>query len=367
MQEEIQIRNLSNEAFPLEIIAGKTARKHLAEMGWQPELFKSLVGASGGAKLLGLGYLDRIIFGDFLQRSHHQMELYGSSIGSWRHAALASPNPANAIAALQERYLNQTWDENETRSATEVVDELCDWVLDGILTPGVAAHITKKQRFETHIVTARGRGLNSMHNRGTVMLGMAKALLVNIIDRRFLEHSFQRAVFSSGKSSEFLFKDFDTVQVPLTEANLRSALLASGSVPLLMSGRRNIEGAPKGQYWDGGIIDYHFDFTNYAGEGLVLYPHFSTAITTGWFDKALPWRRISPASIDRLIVVAPSKVYVRSLPNGKIPDRRDFKTFKTEERMKYWNHALESSKLLAEAFNDAIEHVNPLEYVSNKM
>ena len=63
--------------FPLTIIAGKIARERLAAEGWQPHLFQAMVGASGGAKLLGLGHLDRFLFGDFLQRSHHPMELYG--------------------------------------------------------------------------------------------------------------------------------------------------------------------------------------------------------------------------------------------------------------------------------------------------
>ena len=116
--------------FPLTIIAGSTARKRLTNEGWQPELFTAMVGASGGAKLLGLGHLDRYLFGEYLTRASHSMELYGSSIGSWRHAALASINPGKAIATLQDRYMNQQW----ARSPSEVVDGLCEWVLDSLLT-----------------------------------------------------------------------------------------------------------------------------------------------------------------------------------------------------------------------------------------
>ena len=111
-----RIKHQPASAFPLTIIAGKKARERLAAEGWQPHLFQAMVGASGGAKLLGLGHLDRFLFGDFLQRSHHPMELYGSSIGSWRHAALAAPDPAQAIETLQDRYLNQTWE--KTKLAT---------------------------------------------------------------------------------------------------------------------------------------------------------------------------------------------------------------------------------------------------------
>jgi len=68
--------------FPLTVIAGTEARVQLAQLGWQPELFKAMVGVSGGAKLLGIAHLDRTIFTNFLSRADHPMELYGSSIGS---------------------------------------------------------------------------------------------------------------------------------------------------------------------------------------------------------------------------------------------------------------------------------------------
>ena len=355
-----RIKHRSTLGFPLTIIAGKTARERLAAEGWQPHLFQAMVGASGGAKLLGLGHLDRFLFSDFLQRSHHPMELYGSSIGSWRHAALASPDPAQAIETLQDRYLNQKWKEKETRSPTEVVDELCEWVMDGVLTPGTTSHICQHTRFTTHIVTARGRGLNSSNSNGAVALGMAFAAIANGINRNFLAHGFQRAVFSSGASTAFQFKDFDTVHVPLSSTNLRSALLASGSIPFLMSGHRDITGAPTGQYWDGGIIDYHFDFDNYAGDGLVLYPHFTDSITRGWFDKTMRWRRISPVVLERLVLVAPSTSYIASLPHQKIPDRGDFQRFSLDQRLEYWNQTIERSKLLAEAFEETLDDHDPL-------
>ena len=189
---------------------------------------------------------------------------------------------------------------------------------------------------------------------------MAFAAIANSINRNFLAHGFQRAVFSSGVSTAFQFRDFDTVHVPLSSTNLRRALLASGSIPFLISGHRNINGAPQGQYWDGGIIDYHFDFDNYAGDGLVLYPHFTDSITKGWFDKAMRWRRVHPAVLERLVLVAPSTSYIASLPHQKIPDRGDFQRFKQDERLQYWNQTIERSKLLAEAFEETLDDPNPL-------
>ncbi len=358
--------------FPLTIIAGSTARKRLTNEGWQPELFTAMVGASGGAKLLGLGHLDRYLFGEYLTRASHSMELYGSSIGSWRHAALASINPGKAIATLQDRYMNQQWAEDDSRSPSEVVDGLCEWVLDSLLTPDDIDHIAANPRFRTHVVTALGLGLNSHQQKSMLALGMGKAAVLNMINRQLLARSFQRVVFSTGVSESCMFKDFDTEHVKIRPDNLRSALLASGSIPFLMSGQRDIVGAPDGHYWDGGIIDYHFDFANYAGDGLVLYPHFSDQVVTGWFDKGLRWRRNSQRNsnghqtLDKVIIVAPSRAYIAALPYGKIPDRRDFQKMSQATRLTYWRECVSASQALASAFIEVIESPDPLRYVASQ-
>ncbi|MEZ7908513.1 MAG: patatin-like phospholipase family protein [Pseudomonadales bacterium] len=358
--------------FPLTIIAGATARERLASEGWRPALFTAMVGASGGAKLLGLGYLDRYLFGEYLNRSAHPMELYGSSIGSWRHAALASISPGQAIATLQDRYMKQQWAEDDRRSPSQVVDGLCEWVLDSFLTPDDINHIATNPRFRTHIVTALGLGLNSHQKKSMLALGMAKAATLNMINRQLLARSFQRVVFSTGVSESFVFKDFDTEHIDVNPDNLRSALLASGSIPFLMSGQRDIVGAPDGHYWDGGIIDYHFDFANCAGDGLVLYPHFSDQVVTGWFDKALSWRRNSQRNsngrpaLDNVVIVAPSQAYIAALPYGKIPDRSDFQKMSQTTRLTYWRECVSTSQTLADAFIEVIESPDPLRFVATQ-
>ena len=60
-------------------------------------------------------------------------------------------------------------------------------------------------------------------------------------------------------------------------------------------------------HWDGGVIDYHLDLDFGTGDGLILYPHFYDHIVPGWFDKALGWRRGTPANFDRVLLIAPSK------------------------------------------------------------
>ena len=104
----------------LAVYAGATAHKTIAREGWEPRLFDTLVGASGGPKLLGIGGLDRFLFGDFLQSSHHPMHLVGSSIGTWRHAALAAPDPVAALDSLHYQYINQHYEE-DSRPTTAIV------------------------------------------------------------------------------------------------------------------------------------------------------------------------------------------------------------------------------------------------------
>ncbi|SVB52424.1 uncharacterized protein METZ01_LOCUS205278, partial [marine metagenome] len=280
------------------------------------------------------------------------MELYGSSVGSWCHAALASADAVSALEKLQYRYLNQVWEQDDPRPAHEIVDGLCEWVLDGFLNQESINSIIDHPRFTTHIVTARGRGLNNRPNDWLLAIGMGSSAIGNILYRDLLILGFQRVVFSSGPSRAFSFHDFDTAHVPLTQDLVKPALIASGSIPFLMGGLNFQQGNLPGQYWDGAVIDYHFDFINQTGEGMILYPYFSTSVIQGWFDKKLPWRRTPAEPLRRTVVVAPSNNYLKQLPRGKVPNRKDFTRYNDAERLKNWQTAVERSKVLGAAFEE---------------
>ncbi len=87
--------------------------------------------------------------------------------------------------------------------------------------------------------------------------------------------------------------DFATHYQALNEQNVASWLLASASIPGVMSAIRDIPDAPVGSYRDGGLIDYHLDLP-FQSQGIVLYPHFTDSITPGWFDKMLKNRKANP-------------------------------------------------------------------------
>jgi hypothetical protein len=343
----------------LSIYMGKEAAKKIGADGWSAEHFDLLLGASGGPKWLILGHLDRFLFGDFLQRSNRPLSVLGSSIGSWRHACLTMPDPVAAIDKLQEGYLYQRYVGKP--SPAEVSAVSCR-ILETILGENGVSQLLCHPRIQTHVVTARGRGLCSSASTAGFRAGLGAAALNNILSRQRLQSHFQRVVFHTGSPPNpgLNFQDFQTHYCTLQEDNTLQSLHASGAIPLVLAGERNISGAPAGQYWDGGIIDYHFDLSQYCGDGLILYPHFSTEVIRGWFDKFLSRRRTAIRDVKKLVLMCPSTELTADLPLGKIPDRSDFTQLGEEERIHYWEQCAERSRTLAEEFAALLESSNPL-------
>jgi hypothetical protein len=349
---------MSNRA--LSIHLGSEAARRIGDQGWDPSLFSLLLGASGGPKWFILAQLDRFLFGDFLQRSNTPLATLGSSIGSWRHACLAQDDPVAAIGRMEAGYLYQEYDTE--KPGAEEVSEVSRGILQAILGDQGEAAISQHPRITSHIVTARGKGPVASQSSALLATGMGVAALGNTFSRRLLRHHFQRVVFHSGATQRagFSLSDFDTHYCPLRVGNVLPALHASGAIPFVLTGERDIPGAPLGQYWDGGIIDYHFDLQQYQGEGLLLYPHFRAGIVPGWFDKFLPWRQGKIDRSENLVLLCPSEEFIASLPLGKIPDRGDFSRMSPEERIRYWENCIEASKAMAEEFAALVEHSNPL-------
>lgn len=331
----------------------------LRDQGWHPDHFSLLLGASGGPKWLVLGQLDRVLFGDFLQRGGEPMSLLGSSIGSWRHACLAQTDPVAALDRFQNAYLEQAY---SARPPPSEISAASAHILAQLLGAEGAAALSDHPRWRTHIVTARGRGPAGARQPALLGAAMGAAALGNTVHRRLLGAGFQRVVFHSGErpAPQLSMADFNTAYTPLRPATVPLALQASGSIPFVLAGERNIGGAPPGHYWDGGIIDYHFDLRQYRGEGLVLYPHFRPDLTAGWFDKFLPWRRSGLENLDDLVLLCPSPQFVATLPGGKIPDRRDFTRLSTAQRVAVWRECVARSEALAEAFQALVDGPDPL-------
>ncbi|TXS94282.1 patatin-like phospholipase family protein [Parahaliea maris] len=345
----------------LSLYLGSKAAQRISREGWNPDLFSLLLGASGGPKWFILSELDKVLFGDFLQRGSARLATLGSSVGSWRNTCLALEDPAAAVTRLQQAYLYQQY---SAKPDIAEVSTASGRILQELLGERGEIQVAANPRIHSHIVTARGRGPAAADAGPLLASAMAAAALGNTLHRQVLRLGFQRVVFHSDSrpAPGLRLADFQTRYSPLGEDNLKAALHASGAIPFVLTGERDIPGAPRGQYWDGGIIDYHFDLAQYRGDGLLLYPHFRPDITPGWFDKFLPWRTrpLQRQAVDNLVLLCPNPDWVAQLPLGKIPDRSDFQRLPAEERVRYWETCVEQSRALAEEFAALVAGSDPL-------
>lgn len=339
----------------LTLRAGPDALRLVRERGLRAEDIDIIPGASGGAKWLVLGGMDRYLFGELLQAPRERpLHLIGSSIGSWRMACLAQRDPVAALARGHHAYIHDQ--RYSPRPSAREVTEVLARALDALLGPTGVEEILGHPWARVHIITTQGRGLAASERRPLIAASMAVAALGNLVSRRSLALQMRRCIFHScGDETPFRhLRDLPTTHVALTRESLRAALLASGSIPLLLEGVR-IPGAPRGVHWDGGVLDYHPDLDFGAGEGLVLYPHFYPHIVPGWFDKSLRWRRARAGNFRRALLIAPSPEFVASLPAGKIPDRRDFYTMPERERIRRWQATLDASERLGDELRELVE------------
>jgi len=331
----------------LTIKAGPGARRWISEHGLYPNHVRVIPGAAGGPKWIVLAGLDRFLFGEWLHGIDHSIDLIGSSIGAWRFAMGAQRDPAQAMARFREIYF-QEWQIPHPTPAD--ISEFSDDTLAALLGESGAEEILGNQHLRLHTVVARTPGLFGSDQRRLLVPGLAAAVTANLVSRRLLKWFFERVLFHHPSSSAF--RDlplFSQENIPLTSSNLRGALLATGSIPLVMEGVFRIDGAPAGCYRDGGIIDYHLDLPYPMSDGIVLYPHYTDRIIPGWFDKPMQWRKPAQEHTDRMVLLSPSREFIASLPHGKIPDRGDFARFagREAERVRYWEEAFKRSLELA--------------------
>jgi hypothetical protein len=96
---------------------------------------------------------------------------------------------------------------------------------------------------------------------------------------------------------------------------------------------------------------------------IVLYPHFQQNVVPGWLDKALKWRHGATDFLDNTIVLAPNPEWVKTLPNGKLPDRKDFMSYDRDlaGRVKVWKTAASAAQQLADEFAQWLPRANVLQ------
>jgi len=348
---------------PMLLRAGPGALDHVRRDGVAPSDVAAIPAAAGGPKGLALLPLDRMLAAQWLRPSGSTVELLGASIGAWRMAALAQPDPLAALDRLQHAYVR---DQNYAgRPTPQEVAAACRHIARSVLG---SQPLAVRDGFSLTVITSRARGpLDGAESK----LAFARATLSNAVARGRLAAHLERVVFTAGAPG-FMAEAFDAfglVRVALDARNAEDALLASGTIPLLCSPVRDIAGAPPGNYWDGALVDYHlllpYPRLTRAGGGrrIVLYPHFNDYVTPGWLDKHLPWRR-SPRGhpwLEDVLLVAPSPAFLARLPNGKLPDRQDFYRYGADHagRIRAWERAIGECGRFAEAVMRWLERPDP--------
>lgn len=342
------------KAHALTFKAGDGALGYIKSHGFDLSTIGTLAGASGGAKWLVLSQLDRYIIENLVPRLSGPVHLLGTSIGSWRFACYAQKNPLAAIDRFETAYIEQQF---SARPDIREITETSRQILSTLLGPDGVQEILNHDVFRTHIMAVRSRHLLASENRALLTTGLLAAASLNLAYRRSLGLFFERALFFDERERPPFFgaRGFPIQQVPLRADNLADAVIATGSIPLVLSGVRDIAGARPGVYRDGGVIDYHHDLPHSSAERFTLYPHFYSHIVPGWFDKRLSWRRPAAAHVDRTILISPSDAFVASLPFGKIPDRRDFTRHTPEERVKIWRQCVDACRQLADELHEVLE------------
>jgi hypothetical protein len=344
----VTTRNLVFKAGPG---AFDTVRRH----GFAIDRIGTIAGASGGAKWLVLSQLDRVVLSTIVPRLAGPVHLIGTSIGAWRFACYAQSDPHAAINRFERAYIEQSYSEAPNiHEITAKSREILQVILGDTGTDQILDHPV----FRTHIMAVRARNFAASEQRAVLAASLMVAASLNAVSRRTLAWFFERALFFDGREIPPFFdiSGFPIQRVMLKKDNLEDAVLATGSIPLILSGVRNIAGAAPGMYRDGGVIDYHLDLPHSADDRLTLYPHFFDRIVPGWFDKRLTWRRPDPVNMGRVILISPSAEFVARLPGQKIPDRTDFARYSPSERIKVWRTVVAECERLADELNDVIEN-----------
>ena len=341
----------------LTIQAGSLAKQLIQKEGLQAHHVDMIPGAAGGPKGIGLMGLDQAIFGDFLQREKQRRYLIGSSVGAWRFASLIAQGEKNGAEQLAELYINLPF--HKSMKIAEI-EKISRDMLHGILGDQSEKLVTHPD-YHLAIIAAKAKHFFQSDQKLALYSSLLGIIGSNAISRNHLNKFMQRVISQPEHFPQFKIQDdaFTTHYVNFNTDNVADWLMASGSIPGVTPAVKNIADAPQGAYRDGGLIDYHIDLP-FGSKGVVLYPHFSDSITPGWFDKMFKSRKANPENQARTLLLSPSAEYLKSLPLGRLPDRKDFilKGLSDSERKKLWRQSVAESQRMGDEFLELVEKQN---------
>lgn len=340
----------------LRIKAGRKAYQIIKDGGFDFDRVAGYYGPAAGPRWLVASGFDLTLLQEGVLGRSRPVSLIGASAGAWRFAAWIQPEPEKSYRTLMEKYITTTY--TRADNASTLLKSL-QTIVDSYIEDDALPFALASKKYRLAVLTAKAKGLLASEVKIIQALGLGLFFLSNAMNRRAVHGFFERVVFYQGaKPPPFcLTKAFQGRFVPLTEVNFKYAIMASGAIPLVIAGIKNIFGAPRGVYRDGGMLDYHIN-QSYAAkdDDITLFFLHQERIVPGWMDKKLKSRRPPDALLDHVLMVHLSDEFVQRLPYAKVPDRTDFKTFIDDPatRMQYWRQAVALAAPLGEQFLELV-------------
>ena len=341
----------------IRIKAGQKIYQIIKDGGFNFDSISTYFGPAVGPRWLIASGFDLSFLKEGLLGRKKPLQLVGSSAGAFRFAAWIQPESISSYQKLIDAYINVEYTKQDTPAT--ILEKLTG-VVNAYLEDDALPFALANKKYRLVVITARARGLIAFQNIGIQKLGLATCFVLNYFSRNNMHKFVERVVFyNASKPPAFCLKSqFRGNYVFLNEVNFKYAILASGAIPLVIDGVRDIYGAPLGVYRDGGLIDYHLTHQYAAKENeIVLFFHHQERIIPGWLDKRLKKRQPPEGSLDNVLMIYPSDNFVSRLPGEKVPDRDDFLTFIDDpsSRIRNWQKAIEMSSSFGEQFLNMIE------------
>jgi hypothetical protein len=340
----------------LRIKAGRRAYDIIKDGGFKFDLISTYFGAAVGPRWLIASGFDLTLLQSGLLGRTQTVHLIGSSAGAWRFAAWLQPQAAVCYRKLLDAYIDISYTKADTPvTILEKFKELINIYLED---DALSFALTNK-KYRLGVITARARNLVACENIPLQKTGLAACYILNIFSRNNIYRFVDRVVFYSGsKPPAFCLQpEYRGAFVRLNEINFKYAVMASGAIPLVVSGVHDIYGAPRGVYRDGGLIDYHLTHQFAVKENdLVLFFHHQERIIPGWLDKSRLSRTPDERTLNNVVMVFPAQNFIEKLPGEKVPERDDFLTYINDSRTRIqrWHKAVELAAPLGEEFLELV-------------
>ncbi len=341
----------------LRIKAGKKAYEIIKDGGFNFDAVSAYFGAAVGPRWLVSSGFDLTLLAQGLLGRAKAVNLIGTSAGAWRFAAWIQPQAVESYRKFISAYISVSYTRKDTPAT--ILEKFSHIINEYIENDALPFALANKQ-YRLSVITSRSRGLVASEKLLLQKSALAVCYIMNFFSRNNLYHFADRVVFYNGsKPPHFCYQpQFHGRYVRISEANFKFAVMASGAIPLVVAGVRNIFGAPRGVYRDGGLIDYHLSHQFAAGENeLVLFFHHQERIIPGWLDKKIIRRVPDDQTLNNVVMVFPSQRFIETLPDKRVPDRDDFLTYidNSRQRIENWNKVVELSAPLGEDFLELVE------------